>query len=130
MCIRDGITGENVDKCQTLRQLQLDLDFGNELVKCGECLVDYYPYPLTNDINKCSGTGLDAEAVPCGADEETGEIKYPMCIRDSNKNKAKSRCATISKMEQKLAKKIEKGKGGLSVSCGFCDEINYFEGGN
>ena len=125
MCIYDTSKDKVEDKCQSVEKLERDLSNGDELLKCGACYGDFNIFTRPDDINECSA--VDDGAVPCGTDKKKDESKFPMCVWDGKKKEPRSVCGTVSKVEKELLKKNRK-HGDILLDCGFCDELNLFEG--
>ena len=126
MCMYDRSADKIKDKCQTVDQFEHGLEKGDELVKCGACYGDFNIFTRPDNINQCSDDSIGM--VPCGADKRTGEMKYPICMWDASKKEPKSKCETASKHESHLSKQSKKSQGDMLLDCGFCSELNLFEG--
>ena len=127
MCMYDSSADKIKDKCQTVEQLERDLEKGDELVKCGACYGDFNLFTRPDTIDQCADDSIGM--VPCGTDKHSGELKYPICMWDASKNEPKSKCDTTSKIAYKLGKNTSrKSQGDMLLDCGFCDDMNLFEG--
>ena len=135
MCIYDRSADTARDMCLTIEQFERDLAKGDELIKCGPCYGNFNLFTRLNDIDECSA--VSSGVVPCGT-EKDGEMKYPMCFWDASKNEPISKCDTIptfrrdlakrSKKSTKKGKKNDEDEDDMLLGCGFCDEMNLFEG--
>ena len=128
MCVYDQSADKVQDICQTIEQLERDLEKGDELVKCGSCYGDFNLFTRPDEIYQCSDGG-SAGATTCGEDKHSGELKYPMCFWKAKKQQPETKCETVTDVEYELSNPSKKSEGdNMLLDCGFCEDLNLFEG--